>query len=283
MSEQTPLRIALVHASDLGGGAERSVVSLHRALRAAGHASTLFVGERRTDEPGVEQIPYVRGVPGSRRVARALEQRFGWQDIYNPSFRGLTRVLEGRFDVVHFNSLWGSAGYADLGALPAITRGIPGVVTLRDYWMLTGHCAVFFDCERWKSGCGRCPDLAIQPAIPVDGTRFNWHRKQRAVAAASLHIVTISDDLKRQVESSRILADKPVSRIYNGIDLDVFRPCDADQRLRQRRALGISDNECVVLLAGQTVEGHRQADHRWHQSAEPYHFANPLDRIASKT
>ena len=65
MSEDA-LRIALIHASDLGGGAERSVVSLHRGLRAAGHASTLFVGERRTDEPGVELIPYVRGAPGTR-------------------------------------------------------------------------------------------------------------------------------------------------------------------------------------------------------------------------
>lgn len=252
------MRIALVHASDLGGGAERSVVSLHRALRAAGHGSTLFVGERHTDEPGIEQIPYARGVPGSRRVARALEQRFGWQDIYNPSFRALARMLEARFDVVHFNSLWGSAGYADLAALPAITRSVPGVITLRDYWMLTGHCAVFMDCMRWQQGCGNCPDLTLQPAIPHDGTRSNWNRKHRAVAASNLHVVTISDDLRRQVESSPMFSGKPVSRIYNGIDLDVFRPLDAAQRLEQRRAMGLADSDVVVLLAGQTVEGWRQ-------------------------
>lgn len=252
------MRIALIHASDLGGGAERSVVSLHRALRASGHAATLFVGERHTDEPGIEQIPYVRGMPGSRRIARTLEQRFGWQDIYNPSFRALAGMLRGRFDVVHFNSLWGSAGYADLSALPAITRDLPGVITLREYWMLTGHCAVFMDCMRWQHGCGNCPDLTLQPAIPHDGTRFNWRRKHRAVTASNLHVVTISDALKRQVESSPMFAGKPVSRIYNGINLDVFRPLDPAQRLEQRRALGLADSDVVVVLAGQTVEGWRQ-------------------------
>lgn len=258
LNGDAPLRIALIHAADLGGGAERSVVSLHRGLRAAGHASTLFVGERKTDEPGVELIPYVRGVPGSRRIARALERRFGWQDIYNPSFRNLAKLLEGRFDIVHFHSLWGSSGYADLSALPAITRKIPGVLTLRDYWMLTGHCAVYMDCMRWKTGCGSCPDLNLPPAIPRDGTHHNWLRKQRIVAQSNLHVVTISDEVKQRVAESPIFKGKPVTRIYNGIDLDVFIPATPKQRAQQRKHLGIAEGEIVVLLAGQTVEGHRQ-------------------------
>ena len=182
------LRIALVHASDLGGGAERSVVSLHRGLRAAGHASTLLVGEKRTDEPGVEVIPYVRGMPGTRRAARALERKYGWLDIYNPSFRALRHRLRGHFDVVHFNTLWGSAGYADIAALPALTRDVPGVLTLRDYWMLTGHCAVYFDCMRWKSGCGQCPDPSIYPGQNADATAFNWRRKRRILSRCALHV-----------------------------------------------------------------------------------------------
>jgi glycosyltransferase involved in cell wall biosynthesis len=257
MDASRPLRIAIVHASDLGGGAERSVISLHRALRAAGHESTVFVGERRTDEPWVEQIPYVRGMPGLRRAARALENRFGWQDIYNPSFRALTTRIAGNFDVVHFNSLWGSAGYADIGALPALTRSIPGVLTLREYWMLTGHCACFHDCMRWKVGCGDCPDLTLAPAIPYDGTRFNWSHKRRAIAASRLHVVTISDDLKRTVEASPIFAGKAVSRIYNGIDLDTFHPLSPSERIAARLEFGFRDSDVVVLLAGQTVEGIR--------------------------
>lgn len=257
-SGERPLRIALVHASDLGGGAERSVMSLHRALLAAGHESTVFVGERRTQEPGVVAIPYVRGLPGLRRAARALEGQFGWQDIYNPSFRALARRIGGHFDLVHFNSLWGSGGYADIGALPAATRRLPGVLTLREYWMLTGHCACFHDCQRWRTGCGACPDLALPPAIPRDGTRFNWRRKQRVIARSQLHVVTISDDLTRLVQASPIFAGKPVTRIYNGIDLDVFRPAEPDRRAALRERAGVAPDEILILLAGQTVEGIRQ-------------------------
>lgn len=250
-----PLRIAMVHASDLGGGAERSVISLHRALRGLGHHSTVFVGEKRTDEEGVVQIPYVRGLPGSRRIARTLERRFGWQDIYNPSFRALEQLIAGQFDVIHFNSLWGSAGFADIGALPALTRSVPGVLTMRENWLLTGHCACFDACNRWKTGCGACPDLERVPRIPRDGTAFNWRRKYGALQSSRISIVAISDWLLARAKESPITAKKPLCRIYNGIDLGVFQPCSDSERLSLRSRLGIADDEVVVLIAGQTVNG----------------------------
>jgi glycosyltransferase involved in cell wall biosynthesis len=255
--EDAPLRIAIVHASDRGGGAERSVVGLHRGLRALGHESVLYVGARHTDEPGVVEIPYVRGLPGTRRIARAAERAFGWQDIYNPSFRALEGLTKGRFDILHFNSLWGASGYADLGALPALTRATPAVVTLRENWLLTGHCACFHDCMRWRTGCGRCPDLTLAPAVARDGTAHNWKRKQRVIENSKVEIVAISDALKRDAAASPILAGKRIHRIYNGIDLGVFRPASPEHRERMRDALGILPGEVVVAMAGQTVEGIR--------------------------
>ena len=252
------LRVALVHASDLGGGAERSVVGLHRGLRELGHESTLFVGEQRTDEAGVEAIPYVRGVPGTRRIARMLENGFGWQDIYNPSFRALSRRLQADFDIVHFNSLWGSSGYADIAALPLLTKKMPGLVTLRDNWLLTGHCACFHDCRRWTSGCGECPDLGLAPAIPRDGTRFNWERKRKALRDARVEVCVISEALGRDAAVSPIIAGKRIHRIYNGIDLKTFSPVSKCVRDEYRRDFGFAPDDVVVLIAGQTVEGIRE-------------------------
>ena len=249
------LRIALVHAADLGGGAERSVASLHRGLKQLGHEATLFVGERRSDAADVIQIPYVRGIPGSRRLARAAERRFGWQDIYNPSFRALEKAIRGNFDVVHFNSLWGSAGFADIAALPALTRVAPGLITMRENWLITGHCACFDACERWRSGCGNCPDLDRVPRLPRDGTAFNWRRKRSALQDSRLQVVAISDWLAQQARESPMLAGKTVSRIYNGIEIDIFAPPTAEARRAARARLGIGEDELVVLLAGQTVLG----------------------------
>jgi glycosyltransferase involved in cell wall biosynthesis len=126
---------------------------------------------------------------------------------------------------------------------------------MRENWLITGHCACFDDCPRWRSGCGDCPDLERVPRLPKDGTAFNWERKRRALQRSRLHVVAISDWLAARAKESPMLADKPVSRIYNGIDLDVFVPLASEQRLAARAALGIGANEIVVLLAGQTVQG----------------------------
>jgi glycosyltransferase involved in cell wall biosynthesis len=253
------LRIALVHASDVGRGAEACVLSLHRSLRRLGHDSTLYVGDCQSDEPGVVEIPYVRGLPGSRRASRWLERSFGLQDIYNPSFRALRHMLRERADVVHFNSLWGSGGFADIGAVPAISRAVPSILTMHENWLITGHCACFHACERWRSGCGACPDLKTVPALPRDGTRWNWNRKRRSMSRSRLRIVAVSEWLRAKAELSPILVGKEVSCIYNGIDLTTFAPAaDAASREKARAELGLEPGEVAVLVAGQTVEGIHQ-------------------------
>ena len=51
---------------------------------------------------------------------------------------------------------------------------MPVALTLHDEWLLTGHCAYTLGCERWRIGCGRCPDLTIYPAIRRDSTAENF-------------------------------------------------------------------------------------------------------------
>lgn len=253
-----PLRIVLINASDAGGGAERSILTLHQSLRSLGHDSTLYVGEKRTEQPGVYAIPYVRGLPGSRRFARWVEALTGWQDIYNPGFRRLVRAIPADTDVVHFHNLWGSAAYADIGVLPAITSRCPGVFTERQNWSFTGHCACFLDCLRWQNGCGHCPHLETPPAIPRDGTRHNWLRKRSVVRRSRLVFVGISDHVCRLARQSPIWHGKRIVRIYNGIDHRAFSPASSLVRARRRGVLGIGEDRVAVLIAGQTLEGYHQ-------------------------
>lgn len=252
------VKIVLINASDKGGGAEESVISLHRALLAAGHASTVYVGTKKTDEPGVVQIPYVRGLPGFRRIARWMENQTGWQDIYNPSFRNLSQHVAPDTDIIHFNNLWGANGFADIGILPQLTAKILGIFTERQNWSFTGHCAYFHDCMKWKTGCGGCPRLDLAPAIPKDGTRFNWKRKRRIVQKSNLTFVGISDyvcDLARQ---SPVWEGKRVTRIYNGINTDVFTPVGKARKNVLRNKFSIPDDKVAVFLSGQTLGGYRE-------------------------
>jgi glycosyltransferase involved in cell wall biosynthesis len=252
---QRPLDIALVHAGDQGGGAERCVLTLHQTLRRLGHRSRLFVGSKQTDEPHVYEIRRERPIPGVLRITRWLENGMGWQNLYAPWFRELHRQI-GAADVLHINTLWGgSFGYSDLTGLIRLARQYPTVMTLHDGFMLTGHCACPIQCERWQTGCGRCPDLKRAPAIPRDATALNWRRKRNAIQRSPLHVTTVSHWLKTQVEQSPIFAGKPVSVVHNSIDEAIFYP---DSQQRARAELGLPADAFLVLLAGQSVEGIRQ-------------------------
>ena len=248
---QLPLRIAIVHVADKGGGAERSVLTLHQSLRQQGHECRLFVANKHLNEAGVIEIAQQRTIPGLLRITRRLEQK-GIQNLYAPWFRKLPELI-GEADVVHLHSLWKNRnGFADFSGVNAITRRYPTVMTLRDGWMLTGHCACPIGCDRWKTGCGQCPDLARPPAIENDFTALNWKRKRKTVQRSSLHVTAVSSWLKDQIQQSPIFTGKTVHVVHNSVDDDGFRPGDM---VAARHELGIPADDFVVLLAGQSIEG----------------------------
>lgn len=251
----TFLKIAIVHAADKGGGAEGCVLSLHRSLLALGVESDLHVGYKYLDEPKVHAIPRSKPFSGALRLAREFEQSTGLQNLYSHGFRHLIRSLPEETDLVHLHSLWGSAHFADLEGIALAAARFPTVLTLHDEWMLTGHCACSFQCGRWETGCGNCPDLTIPPAVPRDATSINFARKRRVVQRSRLHITAVSRFLKGRVERSPITRGKPVSVVYNGIDTETFCPGD---RIEARMSLGLPVQGRQVLLAGQAVEGINQ-------------------------
>ena len=242
----SPLRIALVHVADQGGGAERSVLTLHKTLLEMGHDSRLYVGTKHTDEPSVVEIPRIRTVPGLMRLVYWLERRGGWHYLYSPRLRRLPEFFDVKPDVVHIHTLWGGQyGYADVGALPRLARLFPIVLTLRDSWILTGHCASPIRCDRWKTGCGRCPDLTIPPAISRDATRCNWRRKRAALRRSRPVITTVSHWLKGQAQRSPILADKRIEVVHNSVNERMFSPGDSTSA---RHRLGLPVDTPLALL-----------------------------------
>ena len=93
------------------------------------------------------------------RPGRAIYARYGVEDFHFPGTRRILDLPPTRPDLVHLHNVHG--GYFDLRVLPRLSRRVPVLVTLHDAWLLSGHCAHSFDCERWRTGCGSCPDLGI--------------------------------------------------------------------------------------------------------------------------
>ena len=242
-----PLNILQVHTSDAGGGAEQFAAGLHRTFLDWGHNAFLLVGRKRGRDPDVLEIPQTQRWPGQCRLMRLLERRMGLQYLYAPGSHRLLELTPFGPDVILLHSLHGAGGYFDLAALPALTRGRPAFLFLQDMWTLTGHCGYSLGCERWRTGCGQCPDLTIYPAIATDGTRRNWRRKRRLFARSSFQLGAPCKWLLDLAEQSPLLAGREQFMIPNAADTSVFKP---GSREDARARLGLPpDGRMVLFLA----------------------------------
>jgi glycosyltransferase involved in cell wall biosynthesis len=169
-------------------------------------------------------------------------------------------------DLIHCFNL--HPEYFDLRILPTLSRERPVLLDLRDAWLLSGHCAHSFDCERWKWGCGNCPDLNIYPAVPRDGTAFNWERKRGIFSKSRLYVATPSEWLMRKVRESILAPAVVESRVIpTGVDLSVFRP---GERARARTKLQIPHEAKVLLFAANGIRRNMWKDYRTLSAAVRY-------------
>lgn len=274
------MRILQVSTSDRGGGAEKVAYYMHRTYRAQGYPAWLAVGNKRTDDPDVVRIPdhagawqrlwltigdffaplegKVRGAARVRQWLRLIGELKKFLETYqgheNLEFPGSWRILDllpEKPAIIHCHNL--HVSYFDLRVLPWLSQQAPLILTLHDAWLLSGHCAHSFDCARWKTGCGECPDLTIYPSIQRDGTAYNWRRKQKIYAKSRLYVTTPSQWLMRKVEQSMLVpAIIEAKVIPNGVDLSIFSPANKQV---SRECLGIALDAKVLLF---TANGIRQ-------------------------
>jgi len=279
MTEQ-PLHILQVSTADIGGGAERVAWSLFQSYRLRGHASWLAVGRKISNDSDVFLIPngelqkswsrlwlalsgYLASHNGSFRGAwrlndlvrgmaeprRWLDQYRGIEDFHFPGTWHLLKLSPQVPKILHFHNLHG--GYADLRVIPWLSQQQPVVLTLHDAWLLSGHCAHSLDCERWKAGCGQCPDLTISPAIRRDMTEYNWRRKRELYTKSHLYVVTPSRWLMEKVKQSMLAPAVLEARVIpNGVDLTVFRSADKQEI---RAVLGLPQDTKVFVFAANGI------------------------------
>ena len=69
-------------------------------------------------------------------------------------------------DVVHLHNIHGYYINYPMLFRYLKEKNIPTVITMHDFWLMTGHCAyINRTCDRWKNGCSNCPrlDHTLQP------------------------------------------------------------------------------------------------------------------------
>jgi glycosyltransferase involved in cell wall biosynthesis len=244
--------VNVVHfsTSDSEGGSARSARRIHETLRRLGHASHMLVGTKASHDPDAATV---HGGGARRildRIADGANRRIGLQYLWYPSGRRiLAHPWVSEASIIQIYNTHG--GYFSHRLLPALARRAPIVWRLSDMWALTGHCAYAGDCERWRQGCGRCPDLARYPAIPFDTTALLWRIKQRIYDNARPAIAAPSRWLERLARQSPLFASCPVERIATGVDTSIYHPIDKNSA---RDVLGLERDAKFLLFSAHSVD-----------------------------
>lgn len=200
---------------------------------------------------------YVKGFrignPLDHKVHALLSRITGLQGYYSRgATRGLIRYIsEFKPDAVHLHDL--HSNYINLGLLfnYLAEKDIPTVLTLHDCWFFTGKCTYYTaaDCFKWIEGCNRCPQLGNDnPSWVFDRTRRMHEDKKRWLGSIPrLAVVGVSDWITEEAKKSFLSSAKIITRIYNWVDTDVFRPVDASET---RKNLGLEDKFVVLGVSG---------------------------------
>jgi glycosyltransferase involved in cell wall biosynthesis len=224
-----PLKVLHISSSDSNGGASIAARRLHNALTSLGHLSYMLVQSRRIDDFKIigpsnrllEYISIARPKVDQFSVFRKKSSRLfsvGWI----PSM-GLAKQIQSIGpDVIHLH--WICGGMLRIEELAGFTA--PLVCSMHDSWYFTGGCHVRFDCDRYETGCGKCP--ALNSLSENDLSRKQYRRKQKAYGLLeNLSVVAPSTWMADAVRRSPLFAGRRIKMIHNPLDTSVYKPLDS--------------------------------------------------------
>lgn len=285
------MKIVQVLPEDMNGGAFRVPLYLHDQYVKMGFKSLIFVGEKHTNWNFVLQIPNYqmrslwakfflrieekipksfRGSWRVREIFRFFGQPFrqskiwlGFEDFEFPGTKFLVDFLRReKPDIINLHVLHGfwlkDRGFFDLRLLPDITKVTPTVLTLHDMWLMTGHCSHSIVCQKWETGCGKCPDITLPPAIRRDLSHFNWLIKKRIYQKSKFWCIAPSEWMADIAKRSILrYGMKGIKVIYNAVDLETFKAVSDSQKLKIREELDLPKDKFILISAAKSLKTNR--------------------------
>ncbi len=244
------MNVLHINQSDINGGAAIAGYRLHQGLLAQSIYSRLLVGTVKTSSELVQAVPRKLRIENQLgRLTRSTGLNYvnhvSTFDIHKSSFYQ-------EADILNFHNL--HTGYFNYLAIPTLTNSKPAIYTLHDMWSFTGHCAYSYECDRWKTGCGKCPDLDTYPSVCRDNTRLEWRLKNWVYSRSNLSIVTPSKWLTEQAKQS-MLNRFSIHYIPYGIDTEAYQPLDPELC---RLLLGIPARKKVLMFGAESLKDTRK-------------------------
>lgn len=224
------MKILQINCVYNSGSTGKIVYDLHNELKASGMESIVCFG--RGKDPKEEKI---------YKVCSDIHCKINslWSRITGIMYGGclistdkLFRIIKReKPDIVHLHCLNGY--FVNIYRLITFLKNnnYKTVLTLHAEFMYTANCGYALECDKWKTGCGKCPRLRSETkSWFIDGTAKSWKKMKRAFQGFDknkIKIIAVSNWIKNRAEESEIFKNLEVQTIYNGIDISCF--CNIDK------------------------------------------------------
>jgi len=238
------MKVLLMHeeAQTHGSGGLTAMYRLHTHLRQAGAESVIACRHN----PGSIPQDQVRELPRSdfmESVLGTISWRVGLNEIHCVSsykIKNWPPFLDA--DVLNIHGA--HTNYFSYLALKGMSRRKPIICTMHDMWHLTGHCSQSYECQRWRTGCGRCPHLETYPPVGRDATAIEWKLKRRTYRKSNLTFVAPSRWLADMCRDG-ITQGSDIRQIPNAVDETIYTPFD---KAKCRAELGVPPDKHVIMF-----------------------------------
>ena len=170
----------------------------------------------------------------------STQKMLAWLDDINP-------------DVVHLRNLRaGAFNYPMLFEYLA-KNSIPTVLTLHDCFMFTGRCYYYTlkGCYQWETGCKKCPSaFQCEKSWFFDFCNKLYRDKKIFFEHIPyLGVIGVSEWITNEARRSFLKSATIVKRIYNWIDLDVFKPHSEADNDYYKKKIGADGHKVILGIA----------------------------------
>jgi len=236
--------IAVINTFDQAGGAANLAFALTDKIVSIFEVK-YFVKFKNSEKPWIEKIMNFNSTLFSDLLVKEAKKS-GWIEFNG--FDALN-LLKNKFyqkvKVVHLHNLHGD--FFSPALFPYLFKNKKTIWTIHDEGFITGHCSCTLGCERWKIGCGNCPDLTIYPPVLKDNTKEVLKMKKKWINQMNPTIITPSFWLEQRVRIA-YPALKNIKTIPNGIDTTIFYP---KNKLASKKALNFPLDKKLILFVAE--------------------------------
>ena len=253
------MKILHLCGGSLNSGATLGATALHKGLLQLGVDSELIFskGEKSDYVPAAE--PFFRWQAGKKIFDAStkwiepsiLRRQTGYKrpglsigSVGHPFL--LKRKQIEAADIIHLH--WINSRFIRIKAIRHFNK--PIVWTIRDAWPYTGGCHYTNDCDKYKTGCGRCPLIHSSDPSDISSEVIN---SKKSHLPEGIRYIALSNWTAKQARSSYLLKNQSIDIILNSID-DTFLEAPDLNKETIRKNLDIPQEKTIILAGAVKID-----------------------------